>query len=170
MLRNVLVHLFLAIAVAGIAAAEAAAGSSPEVEMLHVELKNVNSREAVTVIRAIVGIETIETVDERNIKVTDSSEHLATVKAVVELVDVKPGQEPAVETIRVESDQTEIARSMLQSPIYREVMTALREQIQAKHIAVVQDPPLVILRDSPEKVQAAKRLIKSMQETVVKTE
>lgn len=70
-----------------------------------------------------------------------------------------------METIQVESDQTVITRSMLPPSMVRETMMELRKQVGAKHVAAVENPPLVILRDSPEQVQAAKQLIHSMLET-----
>ncbi|MEM1206616.1 MAG: hypothetical protein AAGN66_25500 [Acidobacteriota bacterium] len=165
MLRSTLFHLLLAVAVAGTAVAEAAPSASSEFGTLLMDLEHVDSGDAMTVVRAIVGAKAVEAVGERGLKVTESSENLATARTVLELIDVEPGQEPAEETAHIESDQTVIARSILRSPIHREVMTALREQIRPQHVAIVQDPPLVILRDSPEKVRTSRALIASMQRT-----
>ena len=164
MRRQVLVFTVLLVALAGVCSADPAPSSAPEMESLHFKLEYIQAKHAVTVLRSIVGLKNIEAVNEREIKITESAEYASTVRAVVEMIDVAPGQEPTMETLQVESDQTVIARSMLPPSMVRETMMELRKQIGAKHVAAVENPPLVILRDSPERVQAAKQLIHSMQE------
>ena len=90
MRRQVLVCFALLFALAGLCAADPAPSSASE--PLHFELEHIQAKDAVTVLRSIVGLKHIEAVNEREIEITKAAEYAETIRAVVELVDVAPGR------------------------------------------------------------------------------
>ena len=159
-----LLALFVAISSVAIpSAAETPVGSEAQSATAHFELEHILADDAAVVLRAIAGLKSVDRHGESRIDVTGSAELVATASAVIELIDVPAGHIPTMETLEVESDQTVIARSMLQPAMVREVMTAVRKELHVHHMAIVEDPPLIILRDSAEKIESAKQLIQSMQ-------
>ncbi|MEM6796047.1 MAG: hypothetical protein AAF725_18875 [Acidobacteriota bacterium] len=156
MYRRIFIALILAICCTGAASAETQSSAS-------FELQHMESRDAMTVLRSMLGLKGIETVGEQKLNVTASKEDLKAVRGILDLVDVSADQKPAMETLEVAREEGVIGRFMLQYPIAREVMGAVRQQVQPKHIAAVQDPGLIILRGSSETIAAAKKVIDSMQ-------
>ncbi|MEM1177736.1 MAG: hypothetical protein AAGM22_05295 [Acidobacteriota bacterium] len=164
MLRNILVPLVslaLAFTAVGTAVAEPSP-SSPGAETAQIEFQHISARDAMTALRSIVGLRSLQVVSDREIKADGSAEELALVRAVVGMVDVAKGQQPVMESLEVESDRSMIARLMLQPAKAPEAMQILRKKVSAKHVAAMQNPELIVFRDSPEKIEAGLKLLESM--------
>lgn len=148
----------LALAAVGLLSSNASAQ-----EASRFELQNVNARDAVTALRVIAGTKQAEVVGEKTLIVTDNEAGLRVVANVLRLYDVKTGVSPAVSSFEVVPGESVVTRIMLHNITAPEAMTALRRELSVKNVAASMSPSLILIRDTPEKCKASKKLIESME-------
>lgn len=113
-------------------------------------------------LRAIAGTQQVEVVGEKTLIVTDNEAGLEVVANVLKLYDVKTGASPAVSSFEVVPGSA-VTGIMLHDITVPEAMTALRRELSVKNVAASLSPSLILIRDTPEKCSASKKLIESME-------
>jgi len=145
--------LAVAFVIASIACAVSIAYPADETQALTLSLQNATSPAAATVLRTIVGVKSLQAADDHTITVRDTQENLDLAAAVVKMLDA-PGDTTPLTT----GDGSVIAAVTLNRASSKEVMLALREELQIARIATAGEKR-VFLRDSDSQIQAALEVI-----------
>ena len=141
-------------------ASAATGAAAPAAEVLQTEeirLQRIDAKGAVTIVRAMAGIRDVEIVDGQTIRIQSSPEKVLLARKVLELAEASEGGEPEVAKYEV-GDGTHVAAVALQHAAGHELMVSLRT-LGIRSMAFVDSPPIVLVRDSAEQVQAALQLI-----------
>lgn len=126
------------------------------------ELESLDTREAAVVLRSIVGTRQLELLDGRRLRVTDVPENLEAAGRVLQMIESPSPSEDGFESYAVPSGGSVIASIVLGTVGAPEAMTALRI-LRISRVAVARTDALMILRDTPEQIDAAWKLIQVME-------
>jgi hypothetical protein len=149
----------LVLACAPCLAAQAEAVDEP-VQDQTFRLTQTAAKDALTVLRSIVGTKNFRVADERTIVVRDTAEILAMAAAVVEMADSSDA--PAAEGRLAVSDGTVITCVTLENAWAVDVMEALRTQMRIARIATLGEKK-VFLRDTDDQITAALKVISELE-------
>ena len=125
------------------------------------KLQTVPARDAMTVLRAVAGVRHLEIVDEHALATTDGAEAVAVATAVIEAIE-HPSAVTAEIPTRALGDGSALASVLLDRASPSEVLTALRK-LRIAHIAVLSQPAVVTLRDTPEKLMLALDAVRELE-------
>ena len=132
-----------------------------QTETAEFRVQRVKAWDGVGVLRAIIGVGGLEVVDERTIRMQGSPENSVLARRVVDMMD---GVDAITDvTVHEVGDDTVLASVLLRHASIKDVMTALRAELQIKRLAAIQKPPLILVRDSPKQIEAALALISAME-------
>jgi hypothetical protein len=152
-MRNKLAFAFL---IASTACIASIAYPADETQALTFSLKNATGPEAATVLRTIAGVKNLQAADDHTITVRDTQEQLELAAAVVKMLDATG--DTADTTPLSAGDGSIIAAVSLNRASSKEVMVALREELQIARIATAGEKR-VFLRDTDSQIQAALKVI-----------
>lgn len=141
----------------GLAGETAASAATEALRVEEIGLQRIDAKDAVTILRAIAGLREIEVVDARTVRIQSPPEKLLVARKVLELAEGARGSDLEVARYEV-GDGTHVAAVALRHASGNEVMGALRT-LGIARIAVLDEPPTVVVRDSAEQVQAALQAI-----------
>jgi type II secretory pathway component GspD/PulD (secretin) len=123
-------------------------------------LENVEAKDALTILRSIADTRKVSYVDEHTIVVQDTPENLALVSAVVKMADA--AGDTADESPLPVSDGTVITAVVLRHASAKDVLIALRREVQIRRIATLGEAR-VIFRDTESQTQAALEVIRRLE-------
>lgn len=144
-----------------------AATEEDERDTREFELENVRAPEAATVLRSIARTRQLEQIDDRRLLVTDTLENLEVVERVLQMIDFPSPDDDGFEYFTVTAGSDVIAGIALRKVAAPGAMSALR-RMRVRSVAVINDV-LLILRDTPEQIDAGWELIQTMERTVEDT-
>lgn len=160
MIRAFLLGLVLLAMNPGPVSGQPSPSSQPEVAEFN--LAHVTAADAATTLRTIAGTLQIEIISEYFLLVHDTTEVLEVVRQTLQMID-REGESPGpASSFSVASDGSEVAAFWLQHASTPEVMRALRAIVDVNKIAATHQSSLVLIRDTPEKVESARRLVEIM--------
>ncbi len=116
---------------------------------------------ALTLLRTIAGTRGLKLIDERTVAVTDSAEVVALAKAVVELAE-NPSDLGGEVRIHTAPDGSVIASMRVQHADLADVGKALRVEVSISRMAFHEALSTVVVRDTPEQVEAARDVIRRL--------
>lgn len=125
------------------------------------KLQTVPARDAVTVLRALAGVRDLEIVDEHTLASTDGADVVAVATAVLESIEHPSSVGVEIPTRKL-GDGSALASVRLERAAPSEVLSALRK-LRIAHLAVLSQPAVVALRDTPEKMQLALDAVREME-------
>jgi hypothetical protein len=157
MIRRLQLALVLASLPCLVAPARAADEATQE---LTFHLTQIAARDAATLLRTIAGTKNISGVDDSTIVIRDTPENLDLATAVVGMADTSGATSP--EGRLAVSDDTVIASVALEHASARDVMLALRTQVQIARIATLGEKK-VFLRDTDSQITAALKVISDLE-------
>ena len=149
----------LASAVAATAAAAPTALAADEARGEEIKLLRLDAKGAVVLLRSIAGVKEVEIVDDKTLRVQGTPDRVHLARKILELTEATGGTADAEGRYDV-GDGTIVACAALRESSRNELMTALRELGIGK-IAVVNEPPAILVRDSEAQVTAALELIRA---------
>ena len=127
-----------------------------------VDLGSTKAHEVVTLLR-ILDLRDMNVVDEHNVAICDTPDRLQLVEPFLDMIKrAATDSGEAIPVYPVVADGTVIAVVRLHRASPKEVSTALRRQVQIRRFAMVMEPPLVILRDTKEQIEAALGIVRAM--------
>lgn len=129
-----------------------------------IRLHQVSSRDGLVVVRAIAGTDDIEVLDEETLRVEDAPERLRLAETVLEMIDPPPEQPRQVRRHEA-GDGSVVLSAPLRDASPRDVMSALRSELRIRRVAVMEEPPTIVVRDSDEQVEAALKLVRRLDGT-----
>lgn len=140
--------------------AEAAAGEE-------IKLQRIEAKDALTMVRTLAGTGRVQIADAYALRIQDTPEKVLLARKIVALVE---GTECATDAgARYEvGDGTTVACRALRHTSGNEVMAALRT-LAIRRIGLVRAPPLVLVRDRAEKLDAALAKIRELDRAAPKT-
>ncbi len=144
------------------ATAKAEEARSEEIKLQRIEAKN-----ALTMVRTLAGTTRVQIADEHTLRIQDSSEKVLLARKIIEMLDGAGCAADAGARFEV-GDGTIVACKALRHTSGNEVMAALRT-LAIRRIAVVREPPTVLVRDNAEQVEAALALIRELDREAPKT-
>lgn len=124
-------------------------------------LQHIRAADAATALRTIADARRIEVVSDHALRIQGTPEGLQLAEQVLALVD--SGTDSALTAFTVPSDQSRVSAFRLERSTAAEALKALRTVVGIAKVAVHQDPALVIVRDTPEQVEAARALIEILE-------
>lgn len=157
--RMLLTLLVLASVVAATAAAAPMALPSDEARGEKIQLLRLEAKGAMVLLRSIAGVKEVEIVDDKTLRVQGTPDRVLLARKIVELTEATGGTVDAEGRFDV-GDGTIVACAALRESSRNELMTALRE-LGIRNIAVVNEPPTILVRDSEAQVTAALKLIRA---------
>ena len=143
-------------AIAGTTAEDAGGGTR------EFELGNVQFPEAATVLRTIVGTRQIEQIGDHGLRVTGTPETLEVAERVVQMIDLPTADSNGLESFHVPSGGDVVAGIGLRNVSAPDAMEVLRI-LRVSRIATCCYGASMILRDTPEQIEAARKLIEAME-------
>lgn len=150
--RSLMALLALILSLPGSSAGQA--GDSSAVSTSEFQLKHAGARDMATILRTIAGTRQFEIPSERVIRITDTTEVLELSKQLVTALD-----SPAPGTVTLPTGDSQVVVFRLHHARPADAMKALRTVLQVSKIAVQQEPPVVIIRDTAEKNKSAQALL-----------
>lgn len=159
--RKAVVLSILTVALGTVVATAATEENEPAAR--EYELENVRVPEAATVLRSIASAMQVEPIDDRWLRVTDTLENLEVVERVLQMIDFPSPGEDGFESFTLTSGDEVIAGIALRKVSAPAAMSALRN-MRVRSVAVINDV-LLILRDTPEQIDAVWELIQNMERT-----
>lgn len=126
--------------------------SDPALETRTFALAHVDSRDALTLLRAILDMSQLEFVDDDTITATATPDRLQMSAQLLALVDV-PGTVDQVHTL-ADGDELTIAVVPLRGASSRDALAALRE-LRIRRIAIASVQDIVVVSDSEPQVKTA---------------
>jgi type II secretory pathway component GspD/PulD (secretin) len=155
------VALSTLVAVALLAAPAAADEPTATSETAEISLQQLDAANALTLLRTIADTRRPKMVDERTVGVTDSPEVVALAKSVVDLAE-HPSDAAGEIATHAAADGSVIAAVRLQHASMADVAGMLRTEVKIHKAAYNQALSTVVVRDTPEQVQAAIELIRRL--------
>ena len=143
----------------GVAASPCLASDEPVT--VKVTLEQLKGPDAATILRSIAGVRGVDVVDDRTVQVTDEADTVELAKVVIGLAE----HPSAVDEVQMHSvsDGTSVVSVHLDKTPVHEVMAALRQKVAIKRVAGNDGMSSIILRDTPEQVEASLALIREME-------
>ncbi|HET9766892.1 MAG TPA: hypothetical protein VFS60_08590 [Thermoanaerobaculia bacterium] len=134
-------------------------------ETAEITLHQLDAPGALTLLRTIANTRGLglKLVDERTVRVTDSPELVALAKSVVDLAENPSDLAGEVTTLAV-PDGSVIAAVHVEHAALKDVGTALRTEVSISRMAFNDTLSTVVVRDTPEQVQAALDVIRRLEE------
>jgi type II secretory pathway component GspD/PulD (secretin) len=126
------------------------------------ELKNVQFPDAAIVLRTMAGTRQLERIDDRRLRVTDTPEILDVAERVMQMIDFPSPNEDGFESFTVPPGDSVIAGIRLRAVTAPDAMDALRI-LRVSRIAPCCNDALMVLRDTQEQIDAARKLIQVME-------
>jgi type II secretory pathway component GspD/PulD (secretin) len=158
-------HIVLSSLVAVALFAAPATADEPTVttETAEIALHQLEARGALTLLRTIANTRGLKLIDDRTVAVTDSPEVVALAKSVVDLAE-NPSELAGEVTTHTAPDGSVIASVRLQHAALTDVGKALRTEVSISRMAFNDAMSTVVVRDTPEQVQAALDVIRRLEQ------
>ncbi len=144
-------------------AAVAAEGASGE----EIKLQRIEAKDALTMVRTLAGTGRVQIADAHALRIQDTPEKILLARKIIELVE-GPGCAAEAGARYEVGDGTIVACRALRHTSGNEVMAALRT-LAIRRIGVVRAPPTVLVRDRPDKLEAALAKIRELDREAPKT-
>lgn len=161
MLRISAIALVTALTFSSGLVASESAKTSGETTTMEFDLVNVRVPDAMTVLRTMTGTKQLRPTGDRSVLVTETVETLQLAQRVVQMIDAPVPDETGFESFTLPAGDSVIAAIRLRNVDARDGMDALRT-LRISRIAACCDGVMVI-RDSPEQVDAARRLVQVLE-------
>lgn len=161
--RHIVVSSLVAVTL--LAAPAAADEPTATTETAEIALHQLEARGALTLLRTIANTRGpgLKLIDEHTVAVTDSAEVVALAKSVVELAE-NPSDLAGEVTTLAAPDGSVIAAVRLQHAALADVAKALRVEVSIKRFALNEALSTVVVRDTPEQVEAALDVIRRLEQ------
>ena len=155
------VALSILVAVALLAAPAAADQPTAATETAEISLQQLDAASALTLLRTIADTRGPKMVDERTVAITDSPEVVALARSVVDLAE-HPSEAAGEIATHAAADGSVIAAVRLQHASMPDVARMLRTEVKIHKAAYNEALSTVVVRDTPEQVEAAITLIRRL--------
>ena len=126
------------------------------------ELVSVRLPDAMTVLRSIAGTRQLRPTGDRSLLVTDTPYRLEVAEKVIQMIDGLSPDESGFESFTLPAGNAVIATMRLRDVDARDAMDALRI-LRIARIAPCCADALMVIRDSPDQIEAARRLVQVLE-------
>jgi type II secretory pathway component GspD/PulD (secretin) len=122
-------------------------------------LSSVKPKDALTVLRTIVGTKAVNIVEPRTVILRDTPDNLALAETLIKIMD--SSGEGYQHSFHKTSDGSVVLSVILEQASAKDVLTVLRTQLRIRRIATLGDTR-IILRDTEDQADAALDLIQKV--------